>query len=171
MHAEQQRFFNTVKHFLPEYFYRTKVIDFGSLDINGNNRHFFEECEYTGVDLYQGRNVDIVGLAHEVELPYTPDVIISGEMLEHDRYWKKSLQRFQNSLTPQGLLLISCATVGRPEHGTHGTDVRDSPGTPDYYKNLTEEDFRNALDMSEFFKFGYLGNATTCDLYFWGVKN
>ena len=60
------------------------VLDIGSLDINGNNQYLFEDCQYTGIDVGVGKNVDIVSKAHELKMPSgTYDTIISTECFEH----------------------------------------------------------------------------------------
>jgi hypothetical protein len=68
---------------------------------------------------------------------------------------------------------MTCATTGRPEHGTTRTTPQDSPLTIglgwDYYKNLTEQDFRNNFSIEGMFKaFQFKVGGT--DLYFYGVK-
>jgi hypothetical protein len=32
--------------------------------VNGNNRSLFEKCDYVGLDVIEGNNVDIVCVAH-----------------------------------------------------------------------------------------------------------
>ena len=81
MHAEQQDFFRTVLRARASYRERPVVYDFGSLDINGNNRGLFHDPAYLGIDICPGRNVDVVGHAHEIELSGLADVVISGESL------------------------------------------------------------------------------------------
>ena len=39
-------------------FKNKKVLDIGSLDINGSNRFLFEDCNYLGIDVGEGKNVD-----------------------------------------------------------------------------------------------------------------
>ena len=34
------------------------------IDVNGNNRSLFEKCDYVGLDVIEGNNVDIVCVAH-----------------------------------------------------------------------------------------------------------
>src|SRR5688572_20992823 len=111
-HREQQRFCRWVRRRHPHFFFLSTIIDVGSLDINGSNRGFFwwPKC-YLGIDIAQGKNVDINGRAHELLPDIAPhinrriyprspfmvkakqkiDVIISTEMLEHDEYYKESL--------------------------------------------------------------------------------
>jgi hypothetical protein len=76
---------------------------------------------------------------------------------------------------PNGLVVMTCATTGRPEHGTSRTTPNDSPLTTnigwDYYKNLTEEDFRNKLDIDNMFStYKFEVESANKDLYFYGFK-
>jgi len=77
---------------------------------------------------------------------------------------------------PRGLVAMTCASRGRPEHGTSRTIAADSPGTQfrglDYYRNLQERDFQRVFDLPALFsawRFYYL--PTHFDLYFVGVKS
>ena len=45
-HKEQRDFCLRVKEKYPEFFKDKKVLDIGSLDINGSNRDLFENCNY-----------------------------------------------------------------------------------------------------------------------------
>lgn len=177
-HKQQFEFVQKVKSLYPSYFSNSVVYDFGSLDINGSNKVHFENSSYTGVDIGEGKNVDIVSKAHEYKPVKKADVVISTEMLEHDMYWEKSLENMLSVLKPNGLLIITCATTGRREHGTARSSNGDSPFTSkigewaDYYKNLTVEDVASILHPKENFK-DYFENATTefpCDYQFWGIK-
>lgn len=169
-HSEQQAFCLRLKALLPRFFNHVLVTDFGSLDINGSNRELFTDSSYLGVDIYRGKNVDVVCKAHAYEPAGPQDVVISTEMLEHDEDWWLSLRRMYEILRPGGLMLTTCATTGRGEHGTRTSSPGDSPGTPDYYRNLTQEDFENALPLEWFKAYGFEVNHSTRDLYFWGIK-
>ena len=92
-HEEQQLFCMSVRQQFPQYFSNRKVLDCGSLDINGNNRILFDHCLYTGIDVGLGRNVNIVCPTHEFMDKDGFDVIISTECFEHDMYYEQSLQR------------------------------------------------------------------------------
>jgi hypothetical protein len=168
MHLAQRQFCERVKSNFPEYFYNTSVLDIGSMDINGNNRYLFTDCNYTGIDLGEGENVDIIAPcgAHTVDLDKTFDVVISTECLEHDKHYLKTLERMVEWCN--GLMLFTCATTGRREHGTTRTSPKSSPFTNDYYKNLTIEDIK--LDFSIFKDYKFEINNKSKDLYFWGLK-
>lgn len=174
-HPEQKQFCEKVKQMFPQYFQHVDVLDIGSMDINGNNRYLFEGGTYTGIDLGPGPNVDIVCKAHEFKPGRQYDVVISTECLEHDKYWKETLQNAIDLLKPGGLLLITCATTGRAEHGTVRSGTawaapHAQQQFEDYYMNLTEEDIGKNVDFSELRYAWFETNRRSCDLYFVGIK-
>lgn len=174
MHNDVIKFCSEVKRRFPYYFVNKSVLDVGSLDINGTNRYLFTDCHYVGVDLVAGKNVDVVGAMHTLTAAslgnkYEFDVVICTEVLEHDIHWRSTLRALYERTAPGGLLIITCAGIGRPEHGTHAVSPGDSPGTNDYYRNLSARDLAEALSPEErFFPFAieYGGNN---DLNFWGI--
>jgi len=171
MHPQQQEFCESVKASEPEFFSNVEVVDFGSLDINGNNRYLFTDYKYTGIDVGEGDNVDVVCRAHEYSPTAVVDVVVSTEMLEHDEHWKKSLRQMYDILRPGGLLLITCAHDPRPEHGTRRTTPHDAPFIGDYYRNLSFDDVKEVFDLeTEFSRGGAKVNLSVGDLYFWGIK-
>jgi len=175
-HPEQQVFCKSVKAKFPKSFKDVDVLDIGSLDINGNNRYLFENYTYTGVDIGEGPNVDIVSKGHEYKVTKHYDVVISTECFEHDQHWKETIKNCIDLLKPGGLFLFSCATTGRQEHGTSRTTPQDSPFTHkefnDYYMNLTEYDIRQIQGFDDSFsKMKFKVNKRTKDLYFYGIKN
>lgn len=175
-HASQRHFCNRVKYKYEQFFKDARVLDCGSLDINGSNRDLFEDCNYTGIDLGEGKNVDIVSSIHQFyAADSTYDTIISTECFEHDMHYAESLRNIVRMLRSGGLFLFTCATTGRPEHGTTRTSTDDAPLLPegwnDYYKNLTEQDIREVLDIEDTFsEFGFEVCKYPADLYFWGIK-
>jgi SAM-dependent methyltransferase len=187
-YAQQEFLINVRRHFLSYFIGKSlsdkiNVIDFGSQDINGNNRFLFFNYNYTGVDIGPGNNVDIVSKTHEFQSDQTYDIVISTEALEHDMFWEKSIQRMVDLLKPGKLMLITCASTGRPEHGTvrsEGKDAFSSPLTANieegdwmnYYRNITEYDIRSVLDIDKIFaSYQFFYNPEPhCDLYFYGLK-
>ena len=172
-HREQKEWCELVKYAHDEFFVGTSVLDIGSLDINGNNRYLFEQCNYTGIDIGDGPNVDVVCSGHLFKSDDLFDVVISTECFEHDEHWELTLKNVINNLLKDGgLFLFSCAAPGRPEHGTKRTSPKDSPFTNDYYRNLSEADIRSVLDCDEIFsnyKFKTRIDFPQ-DLYFYGIK-
>lgn len=189
-HPAQRKFCRQVRRKYPNQFRRVYVADVGSMDINGNNRYLFRERSwYIGIDVAEGENVDLVGPAHQMLsvalekingaiLEYYRqrtrgiyclfDTIISTEALEHDKYLPETLKAMYESLTPGGLLLITCAGDGRKEHGTYDHTPHDSPGTLDYYKNVSNEMFSKELPAHLFSTY-HLEQINT-DLQFYGIK-
>lgn len=176
-HLQQIEFCTLTKNKFPQFFTNTNVLDCGSLDINGNNRYLFNGCNYYGIDIGQGKNVDFVSPIHLFKPEKKYKTIISTECFEHDKYYKDSILNIYELLESGGMFIFTCATTGRPEHGTLRTQPQDSPftsvtkGWSDYYKNLTEEDFREFFDFDENFKeYEFSVNNNSKDIYFWGLK-
>lgn len=176
-HVEQKVFFSKLKNKLSERFNNCSVLDIGSLDINGNNRFLFENYTYIGVDVGNGRNVDVVCKGHEYHSEELFDIVISSECFEHDMYYSETIKNCVKLTKPKGLFTFTCASTGRSEHGTNRTKPEDAPllnGYEDwgnYYKNLTEDDIREIINPDEIFsEYGFEYSPTACDLYFWGIK-
>jgi len=176
-HPEQRGFFEAVVAANRSLISGAKVLEIGSYDVNGSLRGLFPTAgEYTGVDLKEGPGVDLVAFGHEIAAPDgSYDVTLSGECFEHDPHWQDTFVNMTRMTRPGGLVAFSCASRGRPEHGTTRTDKADSPGTQsrglDYYRNLTAADFQE-LPLSSMFsrwKFWYL--PTHFDLYFVGARS
>lgn len=178
-HLNQINYCLSIKSKYPNYFRDCKVLDIGSLDINGSNRTLFDNCDYTGIDVGPGRNVDIVSLGHEFNAPDNfYDTIISTEVFEHDMHYEKTILNAIRMLKPNGLFIFTCASTGRAEHGTRRTDgnwasplLLDKGEWADYYKNLTEHDILQISSFSDTFPDGIFDyNFESCDLYFSGIK-
>ena len=180
MHEQARQFTLFIKSILPYYFHSKVVLDVGSGDINGNNRFLFENCIYQGNDVIQAPNVTIVSKTKDLPFPDNYfDAITSTECFEHDPEYKESFSKIYKMLKPEGLFCFTCASTGRYEHGTRRTTPQDSYGTignlddmSDYYKNLTETDLNEVLNLNELFsKWDTYYNAESNDLYFLGIKS
>lgn len=175
-HPEQASFMRYVRDKFPEKFDHVRVLDIGSLDINGNNRYLFTNYSYIGVDIGPGPNVDVIQRGHEYKDDDKFDIVISSECFEHDEFWDLTIQNAIDLTKSGGIFLFSCATTGRPEHGTRRTTPQDSPFTSqienDYYMNITERDVRNKIKIEDYFdEFEFIARETwPQDLYFWGIK-
>jgi hypothetical protein len=131
MSHPQQRFFVAgVKQFLPSYFKERSVIEIGSLNLNGSVRELFEGCSYLGLDVGEGRDVDLVchGENYGGAASGT-DVVISCEAMEHNPQWKKTWLNTLRLVKEDGLVVMTCATPGRRQHGTVEFNPTDSPLT------------------------------------------
>lgn len=168
-HIQQKEFFNKVKEKYPQYFDGIRVIDFGSLNVNGSLKDLFTNSNYIGVDIVNGDNVDIVSKAHEYKEGNNFDATISGEMLEHDEFWRDSLLNMYNLTRKGGLIAISCAGKDRPEHGTRRSDGMEW-GTGDYYMNIEPHHIREVFKDDMFTDIYFEENQQSKDTYFYGIK-
>lgn len=181
-HQTQRDFCQAVKNRFPQYFDNVKVVDFGSLDINGSNKVFFTNSEYIGLDIGPGKNVDVISKAHEYSAPDASfDTVISTEMFEHDKFLNLSFLNMVRVLKPGGLLLFTCAGPGRDEHGTNRVTPSDSPLTTmfedwaDFYENVDESKIRSIINVDEVFSQYEFRLASgwgkpDADLQFYGIK-
>jgi SAM-dependent methyltransferase len=177
-HKEQQDFLISVKEKFPEKFKNCRVLDIGSLDINGNNRYLFENYSYVGVDIGPGKNVDVVCRGHQYDSDRQFDIVVSTECFEHDEFWVLTIENAIRLTKSNGMFLFTCATTGRKEHGTRRTSsAHESPFTSqlenDYYKNLTANVVMDNIEVQKYFSdFGFSNTEGSKhpDLYFWGIK-
>jgi len=155
-----------------------KIVEIGSFNVNGSPREFLQtkETEYIGIDLCEGNGVDLVSFGHELNLQTESiDFVLSCECFEHDPHWLDTFKNMYRMAKPGGIIAFTCASTGRLEHGTTRTNAEHSPGTQfvglDYYKNLTEKDFYESLQINNLFnKHYFFFEKSSFDLYFVGQK-
>lgn len=91
MHRESMML---MRYFRNRYVLRRKtiltVLDVGSMDVQvtsqGTYRDIFRRSIYTGMDIIEGKNVDIVGYEN---ITKRYDIVISGQVMEHvSRPWE-----------------------------------------------------------------------------------
>jgi len=171
-HYQQREFLQNLKNAYPEWFTDVSVLEVGSLNINGTVRDFFSATKYIGVDVGPGRDVDIVCKGEDLDYPTDSfNIAISAECFEHNPEWIATFANMHRMADTA--VIMTCASDGRPEHGTRRTDVGSSPLTAawDYYRNLNEEDFQEAFDLHTMFTdYEFTYNPQSQDLYFWGIK-
>ena len=99
---------------------KLRILDLGSQDVNGTYRDIFNEpnWHYQGVDLEDGKNVDIVlkdNYSWKEIRSNSVDVLISGQAFEHIEFFWISMLEVARVLRPGGLCCI-IAPSGGPEH-------------------------------------------------------
>lgn len=172
-HFQQLEFVKTFS----DFFIKNKkinILELGSFNYNGSIRQFFPGSEYTGVDVINGNDVDIVYDGKNFDFKEnTFDLCISCECFEHNPYWKENFLDLIKFTKYDGFVIITCATLGRPEHGTTRTDLHSSPGSMNkwnYYKNLSAKDFKKNNLNKYFSSYCIWENKISRDLYFAGKK-
>ncbi len=194
-HKEQKQYLDKIKAKFPKAFTKCKVLDIGSFDVNGNEKPWFDYCDFTGLDLLPGPGVDVACPANEYDAPdETFDTIISCECWEHNPFYKESIENAIRMLKPGGYFIWTCATTGRPVHGTATQDKIDRSNNVtaqgnstdnwktmpnvekddwdnEYYRNVTEEDIRSFCDVDKIFsEYKFEVETNHCDLMFYGIK-
>lgn len=176
-HYQQQRFVEVVAAGLPQFFRGTRVLEVGSWDANGSVRHRFTDCDYAGADIAAGPGVDVVCPGQDLSWPdgYF-DVVMSLECFEHNPQWQDTLRNMLRMLRPGGLCLVTCACIGRGEHGTARRAANASltaiAGHQDHYVNLRKADLEAAVDLQAEFGQAHrlFYNPYFYDLYLLGIK-
>lgn len=157
---------------MPDFFNETRVLEIGSLDVNGTVRVFFNGCDYTGLDIGPGPKVDVVCHGEDFGAAARQyDVVLSTEVFEHAPNWDLVMLNMIRLMKGNGMLLFSCASSGSGQHGTSLFIPEAAPhvsASTDYYRNLVEDDFRAAFRFEYWFADHYFIYDQNC-LYFVGV--
>lgn len=173
-HAQQNRFIAFVKKIHPEYFQNIRCLEIGALDINGSVRENFQECDYIGIDLQIDQGVDMACKGEDFPgAANSYDTVISCECMEHNPAYEKTWLNMMRVMKEDGLMIMTCASPGRAQHGTSRSDPRSSPLTvqigQDYYKNLTAQDFQ-FVKLDHFFsRHVFFIDYSHADLLFFGL--
>lgn len=102
-----------VRNFKKEEINGKKIIEVGSCNIDGSLRDIFEDwnpAEYIGLDIIDGSGVDIICRAENLLEKFGKeifDIVISTELLEHIRNWRKAISNIKNICRPNGIILIT----------------------------------------------------------------
>lgn len=138
MHKES---FEIMRYFVENYLDKSQnleIIDIGSYDVNGTYKSLFQSPNwaYTGLDIIQGPNVDIIANSeYDFGIKKKYDVIISGNCLEHVQapwLWIKAVKKI---LKVNGTICI----ITPFSIGEHRYPVDCWRILPDGYRYLLEE--------------------------------
>jgi len=119
---------------------KANVLDVGSFDVNGSYKGLLEKrgWQYTGVDIVDGKNVDIVS-SDPYNFPFEDnqfDVVMSGSTMEHVEAIWAWIPELARMIKPGGLLAIITHTHWR--YHPHPVDCwRVMPDGMKYLFDLT----------------------------------
>jgi len=168
-HPEQTKFITDCLSIIKKEFNNPDVLEVGSYNVNAivKYKEFIGNCNYLGVDLVAGPDVDLVIDGENInKLNKKFDIIISAECFEHAENWKGIFTQMTESIKENGYIILTIASKGRLEHGTMRTTDSDSPGTGDYYKNLIKRDFYKNFNIDRLFEdVFFFYNIHSYDLY------
>ena len=130
-----------------------RMVEFGSLDINGTVRSLFTgeylgmprsswPGEYLGIDLQPGSCVDLVADAIEWTPSEPFDCVVCCEVFEHLAAWPALVDSAARALRPGGILIVTCAGPGRgPHSAVDGNALRPD----EHYANLEPAELEACL--------------------------
>lgn len=94
-----------------------RLLEIGSLNINGTARDHLDASVWVGVDIVAGPAVDVVCDASDTQFePESFDTLLSTSMAEHNPHWRKGLSHNLQWLKPGGLFLFSWGAEGNGHH-------------------------------------------------------
>ena len=179
MSLQQLDFFSTILESGILTGRQLRILEIGSLDINGTIRQLcghLSISEYIGLDLGAGPGVDVITSGHEYlsDSHDQFDLILSAECLEHNPFWRETIENSIRLLKPQGLLIFSWATTGRAEHGTHANSPESAPfivqDFDNYYRNISRRDLKKIKLRDNFTYEAIMQNFSHKDLYWVATK-
>jgi SAM-dependent methyltransferase len=141
MHNEAREF---VANFATDQ--AVRVIEIGSLNVNGTIRDLFPQAAWIGLDRVAGPCVDVVCDAAQFAPQSPVDVVICCEVLEHADNWQRLIELAFQWLSPDGVFVMTCAGLGRQPHSCDGGELRDG----EYYRNLSPVEIREAIRAAGF---------------------
>ena len=121
-----------VRDCLADYPIKGKVLELGSMDVNGSVRDLFADRErfptYVGVDMQKGKGVDVVAMANDLpQGDRSVSVVVTTEMLEHDpRPWE-TIMETSRVLAAGGWFIVTTRNFMFPRHDYPSDLWRFSP--------------------------------------------
>ena len=118
MHPSARRFIASAVADHPPH---GRVLECGSLNVNGGVRELFDGCWYTGIDYREGLGVDLIATCHALPFPDASFAwVVCSSMLEHDeRPWLSAAEMLR-VLKPGGQLVVTAPGFGWPRHDFPG---------------------------------------------------
>lgn len=99
-----------------------RVLEVGALDVNGSVRGDITAlgpAEYVGIDIRPGPGVDVICDAGDLVARFGEnafDVVVSTELMEHARDWRRIISNIKRVTRPGGVLIVSTRSYGVDFH-------------------------------------------------------
>jgi cyclopropane fatty-acyl-phospholipid synthase-like methyltransferase len=146
----------------------SRVLEIGSLDINGSPRALVLDCEWYGIDMQAGTAVDEIADAASWRSDRRFDLVVCAEVLEHTNSVYDLLVTAAHHLEPEGRLIVTCATDGRAPHSAvDGGPVRAG----EFYENVGPEYLLTCARAAGFAPLRFETHHERGDLYLLAVKH
>jgi hypothetical protein len=143
-------FFESVKRRMPHFFNKVDVLEYTPHSKSKSVKHLFLNSRYVVIDPF---NTDLSEVRDDAF-----NVVISINCFQHQKDYLDKL-KFMHRVSSK-FVMFSCPTAGT------------MPSKSEiYYRNLTESDFYNSIDLDLMFEtYKFEINYKKSELYFWGVK-
>lgn len=135
----------SVRDFASQYPIKGRILEIGSLDVNGTPRDLFVGTDYIGVDIRPGPGVDKVMSGAKLGFPDASfDGVLYLETMEHDRTFWLTLSEIARVLKDGGRVIITTRGIGYPLHNHPGDYFRF---TEQFFQEL--EGYRDKVIASD----------------------
>jgi len=142
-----------------------KVLELGSLNINGSVRDYIQPFakKYVGIDMQAGPGVDIVYDAAKYTKPNSFDVVVCAETFEHTPLWQTIINKSYKNLVEGGIFIATMAGEGRHPHSA----IDENPIREwEHYSNIGWWELNQGLKAFKTKQVNVLNADTRC----WAVK-
>lgn len=155
MHIEAREYVEQAvrHHVVPTPDYRLVVLEIGGVNINGGVRDLVPHGHYISIDPEPGPGVDVVVRARDFTAGLQYDLVLCTEVLEHVEQPAEIIACAWRVLRPGGLLILTCASTGRPAHGARGAGEL-MPN--EWYRNISPDELRDLLYAWEVLDLSYI---------------
>lgn len=116
MHYNNRLWLQDLKEKYPNNFKNCSVLEIGSQNVNGTARDYFEDCEYIGVDIEAGKDVDIVCDAGKTKFDKKFNTLLILSVFEHDLNWRHTLKHNLQWLKEDGICFVCFGAEGNLPH-------------------------------------------------------
>lgn len=119
MHSGNEEWLTDLRKQYPQCFdARAKVLEIGSLDINGSIRSFFKDCtQYVGVDKIAGPGVDVVADAAAIDFALRGfNVGVCFSVFEHTPDGFAILRNLVKAMNPPAYIILCWGAEGNNWH-------------------------------------------------------